>query len=164
MQTDKIKYNPQAIDIVPIINNELKLYKVPALQKSIEWEKEIPKSCIVYADKQMLSIVFRNLINNAVKFTHERGTIKVVCKCNTDKVSVEIIDNGIGMSEEQIAALYTKEQKIQINFGTKGEKGTGLGLILCKDLLEQNQSRLRISSIVGKGTTMQFSLNKTPIN
>ncbi len=164
LQTDKIKYTPQVIDIVPIINDELKLYKIPALQKNIEWEKEMPKSCIVYADKQMISIVIRNLINNAIKFTHEKGTIKVVCKCNTNNVSVEIIDSGVGMSKEQIAALYTKEQKIQINFGTKGEKGTGLGLILCKDLLEQNQSRLRINSIVGKGTTMQFSLNKTPIN
>ncbi len=160
LQTDKIKYNPQAFNIVPIIKDELKLYKIPALQKNIEWEITLPEACIVYADKQMIAIVIRNLLNNAIKFTNQGGKIKVICQIEKEQAGIKVIDNGVGMSEEQIVTFYTKEQNIKVNFGTKGEKGTGLGLILCKSLLEQNQSKLLINSNLNEGTTMQFVLHK----
>lgn len=161
LQTNKLRYSPQAIDLIPLIKGEMKLYKIAAMQKSILWEEEMPPSCIVYADRQMITIVVRNLINNAVKFTNEGGTVTVLCKeTPPNNIVVSIIDNGVGMTEEQIAKLYTKEQDIEIHFGTKGEKGTGLGLILCKDLLERNHSRLRIESEKDKGTKMQFIMQK----
>lgn len=161
LQTSKLRYTPQAINLIPIIKDSIKLYKIAAMQKSIQWQEEIPSSYIVYADRQMITIVVRNLINNAVKFTNEGGSITISCKeISKNIINVSIVDNGVGMTEEQIANLYTKEQNMEIHFGTKGEKGTGLGLILCKDLLERNDSRLRIESEKNKGTKMQFIMKK----
>lgn len=161
LQTNKLRYNPQAIDLIPLIKGEIKLYKIAIMQKSIILKEEMPIPCIVYADRQMITIVVRNLINNAVKFTNEGGTVTVMCKESvSNNIIVSIIDNGVGMKEEQIANLYTKEQNIEINFGTRGEKGTGLGLILCKELLERNNSRLIIESEKDKGTKMQFTMQK----
>ncbi len=160
LQTNKLQYLPKAVDIVPIIRDEIKLYQISASQKSIKWQQELPPFCIVHVDRQMISIVIRNLINNAVKFTNEGGNLRVSCRIESNEAIVSISDNGIGMTEEQIDALYTKEQNVKVRFGTKGEKGTGLGLILCKDLLERNHSRLLIKSETGKGTTIQFRLKK----
>ncbi len=160
LQTNRLQHLPRAVDIVPIIRDEIKLYQISASQKSINWEQELPSSCIVHVDRQMIAIVIRNLINNAVKFTNEGGNLKVVCRIKHNEAVVSVSDDGVGMTEEQIDALYTKEQNVKVRFGTKGEKGTGLGLILCKDLLERNHSRLLIESEAGKGTTIQFRLRK----
>lgn len=160
VQTDKIIYKPQNIDVVNIIKEEVKLYNVAIEQKSIQLHLDLPKSCIALADRQMIAIVVRNLINNAVKFTKEKGRITVKCHCDEKEAVISIFDNGVGMTQQQINALYTSEQRIEVRFGTKGEKGTGLGLILCKDLLERNGSRLLIDSKPEKGTTIHFSLRK----
>lgn len=160
VQSERIKYDPKAIDIVPIINDEIKLYSVPAKDKSISLTANLPKECVVFIDKQMMSIVIRNLINNAVKFTNVGGHIFIHCECVEDDFVFSITDNGIGMTSQQIKALYTSSQNIDIKFGTNGEKGTGLGLILCKDLLERNNSRLLIESKLQKGTTMRFTLQR----
>lgn len=161
VQTDNITYKPQTIDVINIVKEEVKLYNVAVEQKGIQLHLDLPESCIVFADRQMIAIVVRNLINNAVKFTKEKGNIIVKCHCKDGEAIVCISDDGVGMSQQQINALYTSEQRIEVGFGTKGEKGTGLGLILCKDLLERNGSRLLIDSKPQKGTSMRFSLRKT---
>ncbi len=158
VQTNKIRYTPQAVDIIPIISEEIRLYEVATQQKQVKTHINIPKSCIVIVDKQMISIVIRNLINNAVKFTPPNGNITISCIRNENDCVFSVLDDGIGMSSKQISALYSQQQKVEVRFGTKGEKGTGLGLILCKDLLQQNNSRLMIKSKENKGTEMFFSL------
>ncbi len=160
LQGDRIKYNPQAINLVAILKNEMKLYCISASQKSIVWKKELLSTCIVYADRQMISIVVRNLINNAVKFTDEGGTISIACTCDGEVAKVSIIDSGVGMTKEQLASFYAENENIEVKFGTKGEKGTGLGLVLCKDLLSRNNSQLKVESEVGKGTKIEFELKK----
>lgn len=160
VQSEKIKYNPQAIDIVSIIHEELKLYTVAIQQKSINIDVSLPKICVVKADRQMIAIVIRNLINNAMKFTNIEGNIQIFCENKRKVVSIYIKDDGVGMDKEQISALYDTEKQVKISFGTRGEKGTGLGLILCRELLEQNESCLLIDSQKGKGTTMSFALIK----
>lgn len=159
-QTQKIKYRPQNIDITPLIIKELQLYTVAIQQKRIHLKTDLPSSCIVFADRQMIAIVIRNLINNAVKFTYEQGTITVICKCTSHTANFSISDNGMGMTQEQISRLYTSKENMKVHLGTKGEKGTGLGLILCKNLLEYNNSSLLIDSKPEEGTTICFKLQK----
>lgn len=159
IQSQRMEYSPQMIDVVSIINAAVKLYNVSAQQKSISIHLHLPDKCVVFADKQMISVVFRNLINNAIKFSRSGGKVSVSCQCQGDKALFSIADEGLGMSQKQIESIYTAKAKI--NPGTSGEKGTGLGLILCKSFLEYNNSNLLIKGSVGKGTEIQFSLAKT---
>lgn len=161
VQTNRIHYTPQYFDIVSVISDEIKRYALAAQNKSIHIHTHLPESCVVFADKQMIIIVLQNLLNNAVKFTRETGTIAVSGECSQQEATITVQDDGVGMSRQQIDALYTDRQQVEVRFGTKGEKGTGLGLALCKDLLERNNSRLLIDSQEQKGITIRFSLNKT---
>lgn len=160
VQTEKITYSPQNMDIVPVVSDEIRLQSVATQNKSLHVSTDLPASCIVFADKQMISIVLRNLLNNAVKFTESGNSIFVSCKCTSEEALITVSDTGIGMSRMQIQAFRSSASGVEIRFGTKGEKGTGLGLGLCKDLLERNHSRLLIESEEKKGTTISFTLKK----
>lgn len=159
VQTDSAKYSPLHFDIIPLIDKAVKLYSLAALNKSINIRHEsLPKFCIVYADQQMIGIVLQNLINNAIKFTRVSEDIKISCVKEGELVTISVCDNGIGMTEEQIQNFYSKNLSVEVRSGTRGEKGTGLGLVLCRDLLAKNDSSLAIKSIKDEGTTVSFSL------
>lgn len=160
MQTNKIKYTPLNIDIVPIIEEKTKLYSVAAQNKSLIINTRLPDSCIVYADPQMIGIVVQNIINNAIKFTPEGKTIDINCIDGDDDVKISIVDSGAGMTPEQLAAIENPKGQVEVHFGTNGERGTGLGLALCRDLLEKNRSRLIVESRQQVGTTVGFTLRK----
>ncbi len=161
-QTDSISFKPQNIDIVKIIKEEINLYAVAMKQKNIKLSEDLPQSCLVFADSQMIGIVIRNLLNNAVKFTGDGGCITLACKAADEQTEISISDTGIGIPREFIDKIQNQEesQSVETRRGTKGEKGTGLGLILCRDLLKRNGSRLIIRSKQGEGTVMQFVLKK----
>ena len=160
MQTNKIKYTPLNIDIVPIIAEKTKLYSVAAQNKSLIINTRLPDSCIVYADPQMIGIVVQNIINNAIKFTPEGKTIDINCIDGDDDANISIVDSGAGMTPEQLAAIENPKGQVEVHFGTNGERGTGLGLALCRDLLEKNRSRLIVESRQQVGTTVGFTLRK----
>lgn len=160
IQTKTIKSNPYALDIIPVIQKEIALYKVSAKQKDIIISSYLPETCISFIDKDMFAIIIRNLINNAVKFTEVGGKVIVSCVEQNDKIIIYVKDNGVGMTEQQIKSFYDSSEKTKINFGTKGEKGTGLGLILCQELLEYSNSKLVIESKENEGTKVQFSIKK----
>lgn len=164
VQTKTIKSNPYTLDIIPIIQREVRLYEVPANQKSIHLVTSLVDSCFVFIDKDMLSIVVRNLINNAIKFTQTNGTVLVSCQIQNDFVTITVEDNGIGMSQQQIQSFYDASKQMDVSFGTKGEKGTGLGLLLCQELLVYSNSKLIIESKKNEGTKMKFSLRKEKNN
>ncbi len=159
VQTDSAKYSPLHFDIIPLIDKAVKLYSLAASNKSINIRHEsLPKFCIVYADQQMIGIVLQNLINNAIKFTRVSEDIKISCVKEGELVTISVCDNGIGMTEEQIQNFYSKNLSVEVRSGTRGEKGTGLGLVLCRDLLAKNNSSLAIKSIKDEGTIVSFSL------
>lgn len=164
VQTKTIKSNPYILDIIPVIEKEIKLYQAAANQKSIQLTTSLLDSCFVFIDKDMLSIVVRNLINNAIKFTKTNGRVLVSCQLQNGFVTVSVEDDGIGMSQEQIQSFYDTSKQMDVNFGTKGEKGTGLGLLLCQELLVYSNSKLIIESKKDKGTKINFSLKKAHIN
>lgn len=160
----KMELNPEVFGLKEIINDVLQIMMTNAKQKEIELFGELCEDLKVNADKKSVHTILRNLISNAVKYTKRNGRIRVSCRSkNEDEIEVFISDTGIGMSQEIIDNLF----KIDINQskpGTENETGTGLGLILCKELVEKNGGVLSFNSIEGRGTTFNFTIKKYNIN
>jgi len=161
-QTDRIKYNPDALDLAELIEQNIILGKASAENKHIILLSEIKCSAKAYADKNMINLVLRNLISNAIKFTNDEGVVTVHC-CDDpkhkDMIEVSVTDTGIGISEDNIKKLFRIDEYFSTS-GTAGESGTGLGLIICKEFVEKNKGKISISSEIDVGTTFSFTLPK----
>jgi len=125
--------------------------------KNIIFFNEIPDDVHVYADKNMISSVMRNLIHNAIKFTHANGQITTSSEINNGHVSIYVNDNGVGIPEENIDKLFEIGSKIT-TYGTENEIGTGLGLILTKEFIDKNNGSIQVKSQIGKGTAFTINL------
>ncbi|MCR9154933.1 MAG: ATP-binding protein [Bacteroidetes bacterium] len=139
---------------------------VEPLQASIDKKqqhllKEIETGISLYADRERLKIVLRNLINNAIKFTPEKGNIKVILKSKGEEAWFAVEDNGLGLTEKQLQKLKSAGE-LESTFGTSNEKGSGLGLMLVRDYLKQHASSLEIKSQLGFGSTFSFGLVLIP--
>jgi len=159
-QTDRIKYNPAPIDISELIDQNITLSQGSAENKHISLIHELKCSSKAFADKNMINLVLRNLISNAIKFTNDGGIVTVQCSENEkqhNQLEISIVDTGIGISEENIKKLFRIDEYFSTS-GTAGENGTGLGLIICKEFVEKNGGQIKISSELAVGTTFSFTL------
>ncbi len=156
-QRKLIQTHPEMYYLYPMVDNCLVTQHHAAHKKHIELVNAVPEKIKVYADKNLITTVVRNLISNAVKFTEQNGTITVGAEQNNKSVIVSVRDTGIGMDTETANNIF-QFNKLNTRQGTDGEKGTGLGLIICKEFVEQNQGEIWVESSVGKGTTFYFSL------
>jgi signal transduction histidine kinase len=156
-QMGEIRYNPKPLDIVSIINENIELIKVKVNSKDIDLSIDLPDTIYVFADENMLHTVVRNLLSNAVKFTNEKGTIKIFSSVDDEDCSLSITDNGLGISKENQQALF-KIEKHYTTLGTHNEKGSGLGLILCKEFIERNGGTITVKSEPKKGSTFTITL------
>jgi CheY-like chemotaxis protein len=129
------------------------------MKKNIELVNEVSKELSVHADSNLLLQVFNNLISNAIKFTNEGGKITISAKPLVDKKQIEfsVSDTGIGIKEEDIGKLFTVATK-HTTTGTAGEKGSGLGLSLCKEIVEKHGGEISVESKYGYGTTFKFTI------
>lgn len=156
-QSGKIPFEPRTVQLKKVCDDVLTLLNESAATKQIEIISEIDAGLELHADVDMLRTILRNLISNAIKFTHENGQIILRAEQQDTDMIITVSDNGIGMSQEvvsrlwQIAELYTSP-------GTKGEKGTGLGLMLCKEFVEKHNGRIWVESEVGKGSDFKIAL------
>lgn len=157
IQTGKMKYTPTTFDLCETIEKSKELYAVSAQNKNVALSIDTPENCMIYADRQMISTVVRNLLNNAVKFSNPGGTVKITSTQENAHIKISISDNGVGMNPQQINDLLNYNKNTSTN-DTNGEKGSGLGLIICKELLEKNNSQLLIESRENNGTTFSFNL------
>ncbi len=166
-QLGGININQQMIPLFPLINETIKLLKDGAENKNITLVNKIEKSTLIFADKDTILTVIRNLFSNAIKFTPKGGTITCrATKCKKNKegdgyLSVSIEDTGVGIPEDKINNLFTFGREFT-TFGTDNEKGSGLGLILCKDLVELNGGKIWATSKKDIGSTFTFSVRCTP--
>jgi PAS domain S-box-containing protein len=145
LQTESIAFNPECIEIVELMNDILKSLLDSANQKTIVIITEFPPLAFVSADKEMLSTVLRNLISNAIKFTHPGGKIVISAEKKQAEWMITIADNGVGIKKEAIDKLFRIDQSYS-TLGTQNEKGTGLGLLLCKEFIEKNGGRIWVES------------------
>lgn len=150
-QKGYLKYNPELIDIEKAVNENFNLYSEMAKDKNVKLDFIHNDKVFAYADLNMIDAVLRNLINNAVKYSHQNGIVKVSTFTENDKTIVCIEDEGIGISENEILKIFSLEEK-PIQSGTRGERGTGLGLIICKEFIDINKGEITIESKINKGT------------
>jgi len=159
LQRGAIDYFPQDIVLHRLASTIITLFRANTDHKQISIFNEIPPTAVVYADLNMVNTVFRNLLSNALKFTPQGGAIRLSANENDNQIEIAMTDTGIGMKPEELEKLFRIDVKF-VRVGTSGEKGTGLGLVLCKELIMQNQGRLWAESEPGKGTTFRFTLPK----
>jgi PAS domain S-box-containing protein len=158
-QMGKIKCTPKKIDLDHLITSNILLYEAKANKKDISIKKVLDKNLDALADEYMVDTIIRNLLSNALKFTHQHGDIVIKVSSAGETMTVEFTDTGIGISKENIRKLFRIDTNY-IRCGTNDENGTGLGLILCKEFIEQNKGTISVTSRVGKGSTFKFTLPK----
>ena len=160
-QQGQIVFTPEIIDVNDILYVNLILFKLSAANKDIKFDLIKNKNCECYCDKHLIDLVIRNLISNAIKFSNNGGTISISSETSKeDKFNlIKIMDCGVGISKENINKLFQLDSQIKTR-GTNNEKGTGLGLILCKEFIELHGGKIWVESEVGKGSTFYFTIPK----
>lgn len=148
-------YAPEPLSLLALIEESAEMYRDPAQQKGVSLNVDLPQDLKVYADRNAMSGVLRNLISNALKFTREGGFITVTAARAQGSAIITVSDTGSGMSLEQIRQILGSE--MQSSQGTAGERGTGLGLKLVQELVKLNQGSLEIESAPGQGS--QFNVH-----
>jgi signal transduction histidine kinase len=156
-QSGNIDYNPETTELVPIIKETIKVFEIHADKKHVSINSEIPDDLTVTADRNLLSTILRNLVNNAVKFTPNGGNVRIYCEQSEQELTISIEDTGIGMSEQQLENLFRLNSNVTMP-GTSEEKGTGLGLILCKEFVDMHRGKIWANSKPREGTTFSFTL------
>jgi len=159
-QTGRMEFSPEYVEMVTLINGLAELFADSARQKSITIFKELPRNMLIFADKAMISAILRNLISNAIKFTHPNGQIRISAELKKNELIIAVQDNGVGIKNDRIEKLFRIEET-QSTVGTKNEKGTGLGLILCKEFIEKHGGKIWVESEVGKGSKFYFAIPKS---
>jgi len=156
-QTGKLEVIPSAFSISSAFQEiSDDLYSL-AKSKGVYIQVEVKEDFIVYADKNMINSVLNNLITNAIKFSNRRNTVTLSATKDGDFCEVSVHDDGIGIPKENLTSLFRIDSDVRTN-GTENEKGTGLGLILCREFVEKNHGRIRVESNYGYGSTFYFTL------
>lgn len=154
MQSELV--DPQLVDISAIINSVAKLMRLQAQAKGVRLICNLSSSGYAYADGDMINLVLRNLISNAIKFTVNNGEVVIESKEVNNFIEISVRDSGIGMTEDTLTKILQKN--FYTTKGTANESGTGLGLMLCNEFLQKNNSILQIASQYGNGSTFSFKL------
>lgn len=158
LQTKQLPYQPEEIKLVDTIDRTIKLFEPLAEVKQIDLKMQMNSASSIFADESAFSTVLRNLLSNALKFTAQNGTIELKVIEQESEVEFQIKDTGVGIPPESLTNLYKLDKKSKR--GTQGEKGTGLGLMLCQELLGLHGQELKVESQVGVGSTFKFSMTK----
>lgn len=154
---DNFELEKEKINLKNIIEENIKLLLANANEKNIRIEINIPDEFIGYGDKNILSSIIQNLISNAIKFTNQNGLIRVEACKKDSSIIISIQDNGVGIAEENLVKLF-RDDSIFSTRGTKNEKGTGLGLLLVKELIEKNGGTIWVESQINVGTKFSFTI------
>ncbi len=157
LQTGKVKPEPAEFELIELIDQSIKVLSQSASQKNISISKNLDEKIRLYADRNMIDTVLRNLISNAIKFTPEGGEVNIKTIQNDQCCTILVSDTGIGIDPEMLKGVLNLDSK-STRSGTNNEAGTGLGLVLCKEMVEMNNGSLDIESKEGEGTTVKIIL------
>lgn len=157
VQTGKFIPQPERILLRDNVSKVIETFSLSINQKNINIINKIDDTIKIFSDKDLLNLVLRNLLSNAIKFTYKNGSIIVSCESKNNIVEISVADNGVGISKENMDKIF----RIDVPHSTEGtakEKGTGLGLILCKEIIEKNGSKIWVESEKSKGSIFTFTL------
>lgn len=157
--TNTIKFNPEILDAEQIIHEAFDQVKAQAENKNIHLASDIKNGLTVTADHNMLLTILRNLLSNAIKFSFPGHDIIIRVTPKDEKIIFSVIDYGMGMTTEQVENLF-KIGKIKKSQGAQNEKGTGLGLLICKEFVEKHKGKIVVESSPGKGSSFHIIFNK----
>jgi len=156
-QIGKFVFNPKKQSLDKILTEVTKLNKNNAEMKDIKLSYSLSKDINIYADYDMMEIILRNLISNAIKFTHKNGEVTIKANQDKDNVIISVSDTGVGIEQEKLQKLFDISEKTS-TAGTENEKGTGLGLLLCKEFVEKHDGKIWVESKIEKGSKFIFSI------
>lgn len=160
-QTGTIRMNLQRIDLKKVIEENIADVQLNCIDKEISISSEFSENIYITADKNMLNTVLRNLLSNAIKFTQRGGTVKICGEVRLNEVLVSVIDNGIGISQENINKLFRIDSKYS-RPGTEKELGTGLGLKLSREFVEKLGGKIWVESSENSGSVFTFTIPLLP--
>ncbi|NOR87501.1 MAG: response regulator [Bacteroidales bacterium] len=155
-QQGQIVYKPELVNVLRVINGVAEMEKGSMLSKQIEYIESVDSDLFVWSDKVLFTIIVRNLLVNAIKFTPSAGRISIVSNAKDGKVKLSVIDSGVGIDEESIDKIMKNE--VFTTTGTNNEKGTGLGLVLVKDCIQKSNGTFNLKSKVGQGSEFVIQL------
>jgi two-component system sensor histidine kinase/response regulator len=156
-QQNKIALEKKRVNLHQLITENINLYSFYAKTKGVIFINKLDKDVVIEADGNMINTVIRNLINNAVKFTSNGDTITAGYKQENSKMTIYIEDSGAGIPEKDAALLFHEEEKL-ITEDSNGEKGSGLGLSICKTFIEEHGGKIWVDSEKGKGSRFAFTI------
>jgi len=158
-QTGRMPFQPEQVHLNDLVMESLEVFASAAEHKQFSVHAEIPEEMMIFADKNMLNTIIRNLVSNAIKYTERGGEVTIEAKERGEGkwIEIAISDTGVGIKEEKLEKLF----RIDVHYSTIGtarEKGTGLGLILCKEFVEQHGGKIWVESEEGKGSMFTFTV------
>lgn len=156
-QTGMLKINPEVINLREIVEENIINLELFAANKEIKVLSNVRSDILIYADKNIINTVLRNLISNALKFSYRTGVVYINAKSGKKEIAISVKDSGIGISEEKIKTLFRIDTKHSLT-GTENEIGTGLGLKLCKEFVEKHGGRIWVESEENKGSEFIFTI------
>lgn len=150
-ETKKTQYNPVNLNLSAILKNAMDILNMQATDKGICWETNISEDYCIYCDERMTATVLRNILSNAVKYSHPKGKVSIEAEPISQFLEIRFQDQGVGMSVDLLEKIM-EGKRFASEFGTIGEKGTGLGLLVCIDLLREQGGSLQVISKLEEGT------------
>jgi len=165
IQMNQHETHLQIVNAHKITSEVFELYRESAKKKGVDLKYKVDENETIYGDKNQIAFIIRNLVNNALKFSYEEGKVMVSIKPSSkDMVLITVQDDGAGIPKEILSKIF-ETGIIKSAEGTKGERGTGLGLLLCNEFIKLNGGKIKIQSELNKGTTVKVWLpNKKPVN
>ena len=158
-QTGKITASPTLFYLSQLVQETANSVEGQAINKGIIVKIMVDETIKVNADSNWTKIVLRNLLSNAIKFTHPSGKVDILAKEVENFITITVVDNGVGISPQDISKLFLLDMKYT-TLGTSNEKGTGLGLLLCKEFIERQGGKIWVESQLGEGSKFTFTLPK----
>jgi signal transduction histidine kinase len=157
LQMDRVEVNPVTVNLYQAVQESVAQVALQAAGKKIVIRNAVAPEATAYVDEQMCAAVLRNLLQNAVKFTHPSGSVVIEARQAGASVALSVSDTGVGMSPAVVSQLFSLGTQFTSR-GTANESGSGLGLVLCRELVEKNKSTLSVTSEPGQGTTFTLTL------
>ncbi|MFC1736266.1 sensor histidine kinase, partial [Candidatus Hydrogenedentota bacterium] len=158
---DRFQCEFRYIDLKALTDENVELFSESCAQKGISLGSTLNEVVAVYADYDMINATVRNIVSNAVKFTHNKGTIRIGAESKDDGIVLSVSDNGIGIAKDRLRTLFdSAPNRTLSSAGTMGERGAGLGLLLCKELVEKTEGTIWLESEEGCGTTVFVELQR----